>query len=1079
MNVFSIFLCFYLVTLSVLEWISTGIHFGYFTGIGHDIGHNTAAGGSQSPVNQSFANHTQRYTREQLLRISQTVSQNRELYKVDSSTRNIVNCLKINGRRRQRRKRAGRPRVLMKPNGVNFNNLTYPKTCNTYNQQNERISCLTLNCRSVVNKDVIVGQLLREEKVDFALLTETWYSDNKQHQYETSDLNQNGYSLSVTNRKNRIGGGIALAHRTNINIRKLSAGTRTSFEFGLWKMILKNITLHIVGIYRPPSLSTPSQFVSDFLHYMEEILPEYSNLMVMGDFNLHITDDNSTMSEFKNSIQAMGLIQHVDFSTHKDGNTLDLVLTEEVNGVDVLSCQPGPFLSDHCAVKIETNVKKETITSKTVTFRDFKNMDETAFAKDLKAISIQCENVDMCVDQFENEIQNVLDTHAPFKQKTKICRAPKPWFTSNILQLKRKLRKSERLWKKYKKPEQYEAFKSARNEYSHLLSSEKKKSLCEKVLDSKGDSKKLYQFVSSLTGTKSENPMPSCENDTILSENFADFFMNKIGKIRDSLKEFPNYKPRPKDVESFETFQELEESEIRKLINELKTKSCELDILPTKVLKSFLNELLPMITKLVNTSLKHGVFPTKWKQAIVRPLLKKVGLELELANYRPVSNLSFLSKLIEKAALYRLNTHTNDNELLPKNQSAYRRFHSCESALLRLIHDLLAAMEKQEVTALIALDLSAAFDTVDHDILLEVLESQYGVCKTALQWLDSYLRPRNCRVSVNSAQSTPQLLECSVPQGSCLGPWLYLTYAGTLFDEIPPSISVYGFADDHIASKCFKPTNESEKKAIKQLEQCSTTINNWMNQNKLKMNTSKTEFIIFGSKQQLDKCNTSEIDIAGDLIQSESCIRYLGAFLDQTLTFKEHIKRKCRVAMLNYSRIKSIRKYLSKEATEILVLSLVISHLDYCNVILYGVAQCDLDKLQRIQNMCAKLVLNRKWTDSSKQALHDLHWLPIKARITFKILTYMYNCSVGHAPLYLTELLSKLAPSRSLRSTDKSEDNYVVPFNRRKTFCDRSFGTVGPKLWNELPSEIKRAESIDTFKRKLKSHYFRHFQTLF
>ena len=439
----------------------------------------------------------------------------------------------------------------------------------------------------------------------------------------------------------------------------------------------------------------------------------------------------------------------------------------------------------------------------------------------------------------------------------------------------------------------------------------------------KGDSKKLYRFVSEITGTKSDNPLPSGESDSSLAESFADHFINKIDKIRDSLTNFKNFEPEIKNVPSFDRFESLTADEIRKLINELQTKSCELDILPTNILKLFLDELLPVVTKLVNLSLKQGVFPAKWKQAIVRPLLKKVGLELEYANYRPVSNLSFLSKLIEKAVLHRLNLHVSENDLLPKNQSAYRKFHSCESALLRLVHDLLDAMEKKQVTALIAIDLSAAFDTVDHDILIDVLQKQYGLGGLALNWVDSYLRPRSCKVCVNTTMSSPRQLQCSVPQGSCLGPWLYLTYAGTIFDVIPPSVSVYGFADDHTANIRFEPSSgASENIAIEKLEHSAVVINDWMNKNKLKMNTSKTEFIMFGSKQQLKKCTTDVININGDNIKPESCIRYLGAFLDERLNFKEHVKRKCRTAMLNYLRIKSIRKYLTKEATEILVLSL-------------------------------------------------------------------------------------------------------------------------------------------------------------
>ena len=388
-------------------------------------------------------------------------------------------------------------------------------------------------------------------------------------------------------------------------------------------------------------------------------------------------------------------------------------------------------------------------------------------------------------------------------------------------------------------------------------------------------------------------------------------------------------------------------------------------------------------------------------------------------------------------------------------------------------------MEKKQVTALIAIDLSAAFDTVDHDILIDVLQKQYGLGGLALNWVDSYLRPRSCKVCVNTTMSSPRQLQCCVPQGSCLGPWLYLTYAGTIFDVIPPSVSVYGFADDHTANIRFEPSSgASENIAIEKLEHSAVVINDWMNKNKLKMNTSKTEFIMFGSKQQLKKC-TDVKNINGDNIKPESCVRYLGAFLDERLNFKEHVKRKCRTAMLNYLRIKSIRKYLTKEATEILVLSLVVSHLDYCNVILYGIADTDLRKMQRIQNMSAKLVLQRKKFDSSKQALYDLHWLPVKSRINFKVLTFMFNCSVGHAPEYLTELLTKQVPDERLRSARSSEGCYTVPFNKNKTFSDRSFGTIGPRLWKNLPPSVRNSQSLDIFKKKLKTHFFRDLEAQF
>ena len=143
--------------------------------------------------------------------------------------------------------------------------------------------------------------------------------------------------------------------------------------------------------------------------------------------------------------------------------------------------------------------------------------------------------------------------------------------------------------------------------------------------------------------------------------------------------------------------------------------------------------------------------------------------------------------------------------------------------------------------------------------------------------------------------------------------------------------------------------------------------------------------------------------------------------MDETLNLKEHVKGKCRTAMINYLKIKNIHKYLTKEATEILVLPLVIFYLNYCNVILYGIAQSEICKMQRIQNMCAKLVLHRTKFDSSRQAMYDFHWLPINSRIAFKLLTFMYNCSVGEAPLYLSELLTKQVPNQKLRSAQSIE----------------------------------------------------------
>ena len=288
--------------------------------------------------------------------------------------------------------------------------------------------------------------------------------------------------------------------------------------------------------------------------------------------------------------------------------------------------------------------------------------------------------------------------------------------------------------------------------------------------------------------------------------------------------------------------------------------------------------------------------------------------------------------MVEKCVLTRFNKHCEKYELMPDYRSAYQANYSCETTLVRIMDDILWSMENQEVVPLIAIDLSAAFDTVDHDLLLAVLRKKFGMDQVTLKWFRSYLRQQQIIVQVGDKKSAPIDLPFSVPQGSCAGPTLYSAYASTLrgviqdplsqpdgtISQIPASwsdstwqlssgrpIDLHGFADDHAYNKGF-PGNlrESEEDTIKDLEQCATRIKSWMDGNRLKMNNGKTEFIMFRSRYQLNKCITHQININGVWVQRADVIRYLGAWMDKHLSLKHHVKLKCKVAMYNLIRIK-------------------------------------------------------------------------------------------------------------------------------------------------------------------------------
>ena len=502
-----------------------------------------------------------------------------------------------------------------------------------------------------------------------------------------------------------------------------------------------------------------------------------------------------------------------------------------------------------------------------------------------------------------------------------------------------------------------------------------------------------------------------------MANAFADYFMDKIKGIWNSLEHHPIYQPNSSGhIKSRLTeFNEIPEEDIKNTISRMATKSCELDPLPISIFKKAVKngKFLHIITRIVNLSLNRGQFANTWKTAIIRPLLKKLGLKIIQSSYRLISNLSFVSKLTEKCFLDQFLEHCKHQKLLPDYQSAYRKNYSTETAIIKLCDDLLWAMEQQYASFFIAIDLSTAFDTVDHNVLLSVLENKYGVGGKALELCDTYLHPRHCKVNINNSYSTSRDLPFSVPQGSCTGPVLYSVYALTIQHIIMnDQISLYGYADDHGLRMTCKPEAESEISTVKDLQDCLSSVKDWMDENWLKMNSSKTEIIIFGSRQQLLKNTTNSMCINGDKIEINDCIKYLGVWADHHLTFEHHIKNKCKSAMWNLQKLKTIRLVITIEAANTLAMGTIISHLDYCNSIYSGLPETDLKKLQRVQNITAKIVLGKGKFADPTNCLRTLHWLPIKYRVEYKILCMVYKCLSGDAPDYRNDLLNEYTSTR-------------------------------------------------------------------
>ena len=385
------------------------------------------------------------------------------------------------------------------------------------------------------------------------------------------------------------------------------------------------------------------------------------------------------------------------------------------------------------------------------------------------------------------------------------------------------------------------------------------------------------------------------------------------------------------------------------------------------------------------------------------------------------------------------------------------------------MNDLLLVIDNGSTSILNLLDLSSAFDTIDHNLLLDRLWAAFGISDTVLEWFRSYLYNRKQIIRIDNKHSKEFPLTCGVPQGSVLGPILFILYISPvyrIFDKY--NLSFHQFADD---TQIYNSDSDVTFNEIAHnSEECVKAVKGWMDRNRLKLNDDKTESIKIGSVRNVSKIDMDELHFGSTSIRFVEKAKNLGVIIDSELGMKYQTTSLIRTLTFTLKKIRSIRPFLTVENAKQLVTSLLLSKLDYCNSLLAGVSKTEIQRLQVIQNNAARLIFRKNKFDSAKPLLKILHWLPVHRRIDFKIAVLVFKTLEGTAPNYLRDLLTVKTHPRVLRSSLDST-KLLVPRTKR-TAGDRAFAVYGPKLWNSLPNDIRELPTLPLFKKHLKTYLF-------
>ena len=833
----------------------------------------------------------------------------------------------------------------------------------------------------------------------------------------------------------------------------------------------KNRCSHLIGIvYRNPD-EVLFDWYDRFIKMSDTVGFSEKNVHLLGDFNIDLL---RTDTAWECTQELVGLKQFVplrptriDTVTGRE-SLLDHIYSncpELINNANV----DDLGLSDHfpisCYLSLSISPMRRTQT--TVTYRSFKHFNQSLFFHDLELAKFDrvfnetCPNKAM--DTWYDVFLEVLEKHAPMRIRRVKQAAMPPWITPEVI-------RATELKKQLKKENKTDEFKVQRNKVKKLVRNAKR-SYCNSIITNSNDTRAIWKALSVINsnGGKISNSMPTHINAESLNKHFLSVSESLISNSNSDnfecsplLRSFCDSHTSEQDPFCIPL---LAVHEVGRFISSMKnTKSSGSDGISPKILKMALPYIVESLTYIYNLSIQQNIFPNKLKHAKVIALPKPKRDLSDINNYRPISLLSSLSKPLEKHIHNHLLKYLETRNLLYARQSGFRPSFSCHTALTRLVDSWLNNINVKKLTGVVYLDLSKAFDLINHEILLKKLR-HYILNENVIQLIRSFLSNRTQQVSCNGTISNSSVSKLGVPQGSTLGPLLFSVFINDLPMSITSSkVETDLFADDstiHVADKNINIINSELQLALNE-------VTEWCSLNDMVMNPSKTESMIITTRQkrQLDQLllKLSVNDVPVTQVDKH---RLLGVTVDTTLSWQNHIEMTCKT-LSRYLYALSRLKHITNENTrKIFYEAHIRSRIDYASTIWDGCSENLFKKLNSLYRRSAKLI-KQDSTLTTDQKLISLNMLPLKQHLLLNKSIFMYKFFSGSLPPYLDDILPKIKKPKYATSRCTISMPGPIP---RIDLTQTSLCYSGGVLWEKLPIELTNAKSLPIFKRLAYSYF--------